>query len=265
MNRCLFIIITISLLTGCATPSQHFNDVAMGFKFTTDTVNSQQFKHKIYRNQRKKSTEILHVYLDGDGSPWRKKRWVTEDPTARNPLILRLMNQDSVPSILLGRPCYYGLNTSKGCDNKYWTSHRYSTAVVDSMAEALNAWLKHYPFKQVVLIGYSGGGSIALLMANQIKKAMKVATIAANLDVKRWSEFHGYLPLDDSLNPVTDAVLNQSIKQLHFAGQDDETVPTFIIKEYADSQINAQYYLLKGNDHTCCWETVWLSILEKIR
>ncbi|NOQ77433.1 MAG: hypothetical protein GQ475_06555, partial [Methylococcaceae bacterium] len=163
-----------SFLIGCATPSQRFNQDAVNFGFKSQLVETDQFQHQIYLANHLKKKGVLHVYIDGDGTPWERKRWIADDPTARNSLILRLMKQDKESSILLGRPCYYGLSDTSECDNKFWTSHRYSKQVVDSMAQALNSWLDQYDYKEIILIGYSGGGAIAILMADKIKKLSTV-------------------------------------------------------------------------------------------
>jgi len=263
--RHLILLFICNFLYGCATPSERFNQKAVNLGFKSQIVETDQFQHQIYLSKHIKKTSVLNVYIDGDGTPWERNRWIADDPTARNPLILRLMKQDETPSILLGRPCYYGLSLARGCDNKFWTSHRYSKQVVDSMAEALNNWLDQYDYKDIVIIGYSGGGAIAILMADKIKQLSTVVTVSANLDVAQWSEFHGYSPLKQSLNPADQTELNAKIKQVHFAGKEDEVVPAFIIKEYAEKQINAKYYEFPGKDHACCWDDDWgeqLRLLE---
>ena len=251
-------------LVGCTTPSQRFNEEALNLGFKVEVLSSERFQHNIYLAENFREGRRLHVYLDGDGTPWKRNRWIAKDPTARNPLILYLMKQDNTPSILLGRPCYYGFSAEPECDGKLWTSHRYSKEVVDSMVEVLNTWLKTYDFNEVVLIGYSGGGSLSILMAESVENVKKVVTIAGNLDVKAWSEFHGYLALKDSLNPAKEVALNSKIKQFHFAGKEDEIVPAFIIKEFAGKQINSKYYELEDKDHSCCWDEVWNEILRVV-
>lgn len=262
--KLVLLITFIMLMTGCATPSEKFNQQALDMGFDVEQSASSLFQHKIYVANRFKS-DVLHVYLDGDGTPWERNRWIAEDPTARNPLILALMQQDKAPAILLGRPCYYGLNHLQTCDNKYWTSHRYAREVVDSMVQVLNGWLLKHPYNEVVLIGYSGGGALAILMADKIKAVSTVVTVAANLDVTKWSEFHGYSALVQSMNPADEKMLNTAIKQIHFAGKDDEIVPSFIIKEYAEQQQNAQYYEFPEKDHACCWDDNWSKLLGLIQ
>jgi len=264
VKKLLIVIFFISLV-GCATPSQKFNQQVIELGFNSQLVRSAKFQHQIYLANTFMESGVLHVYIDGDGTPWERNRWVADDPTARNPLILRLMKQDNLSSILLGRPCYYGQSHKDECDSKYWTSHRYSKDVIDSMSQVLNTWLKRYDFKEIVIIGYSGGGAIAILMADKIKEISKVVTVAANLDVTRWSKFHGFSALKHSLNPADEAGLNERVRQFHFAGKDDEVVPSFLIKEYADRQRNAKYYEFPGKDHACCWEDVWEQIMALIK
>ena len=58
--------------------------------------------------------------------------------------------------------------------------------------------------------------------------------------------------------------MNERIRQFHFAGKDDEVVPSFLIKEYADRQRNAKYYEFPGKGHACCWDDGWDELLELI-
>jgi len=136
---------------------------------------------------------------------------------------------------------------------------------VDSMVTALNSWLAQHDFNELVIIGYSGGGVIAVLMADKIMNLSTVVTISANLNVSKWSEYHGYLPLKQSLNPADMIGINSNIKQIHFAGKEDEVVPLFIIKEYAEQQENVKFYGLSGRDHSCCWDEGWDDLLELIK
>ena len=263
--KILFLAIVFISLAGCSTPSQRFDQRALKQGLKSQQINSAPFQHRVYFANNLTEGGVLHVYLDGDGTPWVRGHWIADDPTARNPLILNLMKQDSEPAILLGRPCYYGLNNTLGCENKYWTSHRYSKEVVDSMTQVLNAWLMKHNFKAIILIGYSGGGTLAILMADKIKNISAVVTVAANLDIAKWSQLHGYLTLKQSLNPADEIELSQQIKQIHFAGKEDKVVPSFIIKAYAERQKNAEYYEFFDKDHSCCWADNWKELLGLIK
>jgi pimeloyl-ACP methyl ester carboxylesterase len=269
-NQCyalkkLFVSILCFLgLAGCTTPSERFASAAVNIGFYGFSLNSGVFDHQFYTNAKVTQDingEVLHVYLDGDGTPWEQRQWIADDPTSRNPMILELMRQDKAAAVLLGRPCYQGLNKTSACHYKYWTSHRYSKQVVDSMVQVLKLWLNKHSFKKVVLIGYSGGGTLAVLMAPFLPEVKSIVTLAANLDVEAWSRYHGYDPLPESLNPAWVA-LNANFRQIHIAGLEDNNVPAQIIKSYAEKQANALYLPYAHFDHHCCWVKEWASILR---
>lgn len=250
-------------LAGCASPSQRFDTVAAELRFSSQQIDGAGFVHRIFLNkaaQNSSPAQILHVYLDGDGTPWRNN-FPTDDPTSRNPMILQMMAKDSAPAIMLGRPCYHGFNLAPACDRRFWTSHRYSQEVVDSMRNALQHWLSSHHYSTLILIGFSGGGVLASLMAPDMPQVRGLLTIASNLDVRGWSEMHGYSALSDSLDPMQQARLPSHIKQLHLAGMEDENVPPSIIEAYSRKQDQARY-IQYHQQHGCCWETIWPQPLD---
>lgn len=254
-------------MTACTTPAQQFKITAENYGFSEYEVSGSNFKHKVYLNKQVVTAQnkVLHVYLDGDGKPFKNSYALAADPTSRNHLILELMALDKQPAMMLGRPCYHGLSIdSSNCEYRLWTSARYSATVVDSMVTALNKWLKQHRFQKIVLIGFSGGGTLAVLMAKKLATVTTVVTLAANLDVAAWSQHHGYLMLKDSLSPMNQPILKENIKQLHLAGSEDEKVPPFIIKAYANKQKNALFRIYKGFTHHCCWLKIWSDILKEI-
>src|SRR6185437_2332145 len=106
------------------------------------------------------------------------------------------------PVLYLGRPCYLGLASSPECRPADWTFERYSARVVASLAAATNRFREREGRPDVVLVGHSGGGTLAVLMAPQVQGLRAVVTIGANLDVAAWTLWHGYLPLNGSLDPA---------------------------------------------------------------
>ncbi len=254
------------LLAGCATPSEKFSSYAQDLGMLTQSIRSQQFEHRVFVKKSAKVdifSDELHVYIDGDGTPWIRHYGISDDPTSRNPLILDLIQKDQAPAILLGWPCYHQLNPESGCASKYWTSHRYSADVVDSMAKALNAWLQKYENKKVILIGFSGGGTLAVLMARYVPKVSAIITIAANLDVTAWSRHHGSQLLDQSLNPAEMPPASK-IRQIHLVGTDDVVVPPETITKFIEKNKNALIIPYSGFQHHCCWADQWQDILRKI-
>lgn len=204
----------------------------------------------------------VHVYVEHDGRPWLGERTVSPDPTPRNPLMLRLLARDPTPSLYLGRPCYFGLASTPPCSPLLWTHERYSERVVESMAAALRSLLP--ADTPVAFFGHSGGGTLAMLLAERFPETRAVVTIAGNLDPPAWTEHHRYTPLVGSLNPVLRPPLSAKIIQKHYLGGRDLDVPPSITRRYAALHPAAQVIEYPDFDHRCCWEKVWPEILDEI-
>jgi pimeloyl-ACP methyl ester carboxylesterase len=257
--------IALICLTACA-PAEHLDAFAAAAGLQRVLVLGTHFEHVVYRNhwQGTKGT-VLHVYLEGDGLPWITRHTVSADPTPRDPLALRLMCHDSAPSIYLGRPCYNGQASAPGCVPEMWTSGRYGPLVVASMQAALERILAAGHFDGLLLIGYSGGGAVAMLLAARIPETRGVITIAGNLDIQRWATLHGYSMLEDSINPADEPPLRRTIRQVHYVGALDMNVPPALVRAAVARQPQADVVVVQGFDHGCCWEAAWSGFLEKMR
>ncbi len=254
-------LLCAALLAGCATPASRFDADAAARGMRRIEIDGIGHRHVGFTTRPLRDADELHVYFDGDGTPFLDARHVAMDPTARDPLILRLMALDVAPAVLLGRPCYY--NGAGACNAALWTEARYGEAVVASQAAALARLVAPRPSARVVLIGYSGGGALAMLVAAREPRVDAVVTIAANLDTRAWSLHHGMPPLAASLDPAALPVLPASVRQLHVAGAADARVPPALIRAEAARQ-QAAFRIVAGADHGCCWEAAWPEILREI-
>ena len=227
---------------------------------------TDSFSHLLIRHTDNPDSDVLHVYIEGDGKPWIKHRYIAKDPSPENPLALHLMMRDPQNSLYLGRPCYFtryrsgdtGDNTS--CHPAFWTSARYSEQVVESMVATLEAYIEMNAYSKVVLIGYSGGGTIAYLMAGKTDRVDRVVTVAANLDHGAWTHYHDYSPLRDSLEPIATDI-PRTISQLHLRGGRDRNVPEKVLKKFMVDE-KARWVTIPDYDHVCCWEKNWRNILD---
>ena len=225
-----------------------------------EIVTGTVFQHVVFLQMREAS-RTLHVYLDGDGTPWRRGE-PAPDPTPRNPLVLDLMALDRAPSVYLGRPCYHGLAASPPCTSALWTGRRYSAAVVSSMETVLRDVARAGGFERLVWFGYSGGGVLALLLAPRFPETTDVRTIAANLDIDMWTDLHGHERLDGSLNPAGLPPLPAAIRQRHYVGARDRLVPPQVTARAPiprDSIVVVPDY-----DHVCCWRALWREVLSGV-
>lgn len=252
-------------LSACMTaPSRNGDVQAEKLGFERSRILGQGFQHVIYKNHIHATRGTLHVYIDGDGSPYIREYRVTKDPGPRNPLMLKLMALDQAPSLYLGRPCYNGLASTPPCSPALWTQGRYSLPVVESMAQALQRILFEEGIRHLVFIGFSGGGALAMLLAEHVPGVTAVVTIAGNLDTSGWTRLHGYSPLSTSLNPADRPPLAAEIYQLHVVGELDTVVPPELVQSTIAKQKHAELMTMQGFDHDCCWQDVWPSILAAV-
>ncbi|WP_342117311.1 alpha/beta fold hydrolase [Pseudoduganella sp. OTU4001] len=248
-------------LAACATPAERFERRAAALGFASMQLQGQGFEHRAYAAQAGRAGGTLHVYVEHDGTPWSSIDRVAADPTPRTAYALELMAKDSGPRLFLGRPCYFQLQTAPECGPLQWTHERYSPQVVGSMVAALRRYLAAQPHRHVVLVGYSGGGTLAWLMAAQMPEATGVVTIAANLDIDSWTRLHGYSALAGSLNPATAPALPPGVAQRHYAGGRDANVPPAVLRSFALRHPRASVVEIAEFDHTCCWLERWPGLL----
>jgi pimeloyl-ACP methyl ester carboxylesterase len=252
-------------LAGCAGPAESVANRVAALGYPQSTVTGTSFRHLTVRAGSPAKHGAIHVYVDHDGLPWDGPESVSSDPTPRFPLALELMARDDGERIYLGRPCYFGLQGDPGCSPRLWTDARYSDAVVQSMAAVVNRLVEERaPRAGVVLIGYSGGGTIAWLMAAHVPATTAVVTIAANLDVRSWTTLHHYTPLAGSLDPAAAMPLPQRIRQVHFVGGRDTNVPPALVRPVALRQPGGQVVEIADFDHVCCWLERWPALLREV-
>lgn len=259
----ILVVIALLAISGCSSPAKRIDTLSESLGFARAEVVGKDFVHVIYSRDINDSTGPLHVYIEGDGSAWRDRTTVSRDPTPNNPLMLELMALDHAPSLYLGRPCYFGTARQTGCEPVYWTTRRFSESVVASMAAALDEATAVARERQFVLVGHSGGGTLAMLLAQRLARVKAVVTLAGNLDVEAWTAHHGYSPLTGSLNPVEFGPLQPQVLQIHYAGGQDQLIPARLIRDAAQTT-GGRYVLYEQFDHACCWSEVWPSVLEQL-
>jgi pimeloyl-ACP methyl ester carboxylesterase len=259
--RKLLLVGFATLLAACSTPAQRAEERATRLGFSRQLVPGAAFAHVVYHRPDDATGPALHVYLEGDASPRRAMRYRPPDPTPRDPLMLHLMALDPAPSVYLGRPCQHG---APPCDPRHWTVGRFGDAVVTSLVHAVRSVERRRGASSLVLIGYSGGGALAMLMAERLPETRALVTVAGNLAVEAWAAHHGYAPLSSSLDPARRPALGPDLIQLHAVGGRDRRVPHALTRDVIARQGGAKTLLFPDRDHSCCWVSAWPSILAEL-
>lgn len=257
-------LFSLVLLLSCASAPEKLEREAQALGFSKIRLPGIDQDHIAFENRRISRQKKLHIYLEGDGTPWLSRNRIANDPTPRNPVMLRLMALDRSAALYLGRPCYIGLSNTAPCNPRIWTDQRYSSAVVDSMASALRSYLATHHYSELVFVGHSGGGTLAILLATEFPETTGIVSLAGNVDTEKWTAFHGFSPLEGSQNPANLPPLLTSVKEMHFVGTNDKNIlPEFVLSRKI-SHPNIAVTILEGFDHTCCWDKIWPSILKQI-
>jgi hypothetical protein len=268
-KRCrqwLTVAATASLIGCVHTPAGRFQQAANRLGFVGTVIEGAGYTHRVYWNARalQTSSERLHLYIGGDGTPWLGTGRPARDPTPRDPLMLRLMARDTAPAVYLGRPCYAGEQHHENCSAWDWTHGRYSERVVNSLALAARRIIDQTNATDLMVIGYSGGGTLAMLLADRLDMVTDVVTVAGNLDVDAWTRLHGYSELSGSLDPAKRGALPTRVRQWHWLGENDTNVPPELVISAIRSANHIRVQVLEGFDHRCCWEKQWPRLLERV-
>lgn len=94
------------------------------------------------------------------------------------------------------------------------------------MEQALKYLVRQYSVESLNVIGFSGRAILAVLLASCASESLpidKVVSIAGNLTVASWVNYHDYLPLDQSLDAQSVCRLKQN--HLILLGENDANVP----------------------------------------
>jgi len=264
-NPVVGILFICCALMGCQTPTTRLLGLAERNGFEYETVDADGFSHLVVRNKSFQASSTLHIYLEGDGSPWRYRHMIMPDPTPRSPLMLQLMKYDPLNAVYVGRPCYNGFFNDAGCHSDLWTSARYSSTVISSMSNVIHTLIERHKVSKVRLFGHSGGGALAMLLAARLQRVTDVVTVAGNLNVTAWTDHHQYTPLYSSLDPARQPPLRSSITQWHLVGTNDSVVPAELVKPFIQRQKSAYGVAVSDYSHGCCWGKLWGDVVRAVQ
>ncbi|TLU66958.1 lysophospholipase [Enterobacter sp. MF024] len=263
------LLISLSLLlSGCISvdPNTAAQQIAAHSGLTSEKFDSDPYPivgwHRIVP-----PVNTLHVYIEGDGFAWKNRTTPSDNPTPRNPVGLKLAAADKHASVLyLARPCQFiGAPLPARCSVNIWTQDRFSPAVIDAMNAALNRAVQRYPGVKIDLIGYSGGGNIAALLAARRSDVRSLRTVAGNLDIAYVNALHHVTPMPAAKSAIESAPALRSLPQIHFSGGDDTTVPPAVARRFqqAVGENCTRVETIGGMAHGSDWANVWPQLLAQ--
>lgn len=266
MNRFLLIPL-ILLLSACATvrtPEERkltADGLAARQHWMSETIVSDGVPVVAYAPAQPALGETLTLFIEGDGFAWVTASQPSADPTPHDPLGLRLaLAHTDGNAVYIGRPCQYQAPLPTACTNRYWISARFAPEVIAASNAAVDVLKARFGARHLNLVGYSGGGAVAALIAADRRDVIRLVTVAGNLDHAAWTAHHRMIPLNHSLNPVDRVADLAGIRQWHLVGSNDRIVPPAIAQGFAarfPAHARPVVKMISGADHHCCWAGQW--------
>ena len=263
MWLCFALGVTLCFLSACASsPRQKASALAQEQGFAEHLFSTQPFTlYGLLRPSLAAHSKILRVYIEGDGHAWESRTRPSTDPTPRNPTALRLAMADPGPDpvLYLARPCQYVQGDDKRqCSKRYWTSARLGPEVINSLDAAITQAKAACGAEQIALVGFSGGGGAAALLAAMRPDVVFLGTVAGNLDIDAWADLQGVSQLAESLNPKAVAPSLQHLPQRHLSSRTDATIPPEISEGFCRAVNQPEScVVVSGVPHGGAWQRYW--------
>ena len=252
-------------VAACVTSVQGRNqtafDISSQAQMQPVSFRTNKFNIAGYMTQLSENDEVS-VYIEGDGFAWIDRYTISPDPTPLDPIALRLASIDRSQNVIyLARPCQYvNVDKQRNCHSQYWTSHRFATEVLSSYNEILDTISKKTNGKGFHLVGFSGGAAIAALLSAQRSDVLSLRTIAGNLDHKALNRARNVSQLSGSLNPISVAQKLRHLPQVHYSGEEDKTIPSWVAQSFAravGSPSCVKVQTVRNASHIEGWVSFW--------
>jgi pimeloyl-ACP methyl ester carboxylesterase len=232
-QRPLLAIALSLLLAACASGG----DIAGAGRLEPAVVKGPAFDLQTWR--RDDGSAPLTVYIEGDGFAYLDQNTASSDPTPRDAIGLRLAAADPGLAVLyIARPCQFVRDSR--CTPRDWTVDRFNERMVAAIDAAIGPQQR-----KLILVGYSGGGVIAAQIATRRRDVERLITVAAPVDLDRWTRRL-------NLSPLGHAPIDVRVPHVAFAGELDARVPLDTATLPGARQI-----VVPGFDHRCCWAREW--------
>lgn len=272
MKRLIPVLLGLAV-AGCASPPspaerwQRADTLAAEHGWVGQVLDAPRLPLMAYVPAGVATSEHVTIYIEGDGLAWLGASQASFDPTPVNPLALRLaLAQPAGTAAYLARPCQYLNERSPGCSTALWTQARFSAEVVAATQAAIDQLKRRFGARQLTLVGYSGGGAVAALVAAERQDVVQLVSVAGNLDHAEWTRYHRISPLTGSLNPVDRLQALRRVRQWHVVGEHDKVMTPVLVQAFAEKFPPGQRPVVEvepGFDHQCCWAAQWPALWQR--
>lgn len=263
MMKKFLVLVMICIFGGCAKQIQTSSNQDYELKnyapFEVDVLETDPFQIFTLVKQTKQS-RTARIYIEGDGGSKEPSYF----PTPEYPLGFYLAKKDDADLVIyIARPCQYVQN--KHCQETFWMDKRFSKETILSIDQALDQLKEQYQFSKIELIGFSGGGAMAVYLASLRDDVVSLRTVAGALDLDYIQNHYGIHFDEETINPMSLAEAIAHIPQIHFYGAKDQIIPEQSVYNFFKAQRqtkNSQITVVPNAKHIIGWEIVWPDLLK---
>ncbi len=207
---------------------------------------------------------LLVVYLEGDGRIVVGNR-PSKDPSPHAAQGFALALLDPAPQVLyLARIGQYQPQNAGERFQKYWLEQRLADEAVVAASQAIDQIKSKVGARKIQLIGYSGGGGLAALVAARRDDVVSLVTVAGLLDHRWWTSKLDVPPLAGSLNPIDFTEPLSGLAQVHFYGTSDRIIAPEISARFVGRFASPQVIRVGvDSDHWNNWTDAWPALLQE--
>lgn len=167
-------------------------------------------------------SDTIHIVIEGDGYAWENRYTISENPTPKNPVGLKIALETG-NAIYLAKPCQYIFPSN--CTPEYWTNRRYSSEIIASYQSAMDQLKTRYKNKTFDISAFSGGAYIALILSAERNDIKNVTTYAGLLNPQAWTTFHNISPILVKYKPSEIITKSKKTNFTHYCGEKDKIIP----------------------------------------
>jgi hypothetical protein len=268
LGRWVALILLSAIIISCSVKNSQSiaYDISTKSQLRSTEIKGGKFVLRVYYRFEKPGA-ALKIYLEGDGRSWLTPSRASYNPTPRNPVGLELAAQDDADNVMyIARPCQYvSFKKNPNCKYPYWTHKRFAPEVIDSVIAVMDRGKKMAKARGIELIGFSGGGAVAILASAKRDDVIGIRTVAGNLNHEIWTNLHKVDPLNGSLNAVDMAIKVRNIPQLHYVGKQDTNIVRLVADSFKDRSGPGACLKIKevlGAGHTVGWVKLWRKLYK---
>jgi hypothetical protein len=263
----LLVALCLAALQGCSTSA--LNDAEINR--TEAAMQRQEIVAGLFRltlfSRIRDTNKPITAYIEGDVRGWIPAADPNVDSTPDEYLGLRLARLDPSDNVIvISRPCQFNI-ADPICLDKTWANGRWAEQIYMSINRALDYAVASVSHTHLNLVGYSGGGAIATLLAARRHDVISLRTVAGNLDPNGNGRTHLTDPQDDFIDPMEIASRLSLIPQEHFVGDKDTFVPPSLTENFVKAiGVNTCVKITHSADatHKTGWEEVWEDNVERM-